>query len=79
MDVLSVSECKNILNKIGSELKVSPKLISTRLLNDYDKSLLMSGLLEMSSLKLFVAVWRDMGMPDHAHGRHVPYNWEVNK
>ncbi|CEG60939.1 hypothetical protein [Legionella micdadei] len=64
MAFLTDSECKKIIFNIGRELNLPPKLISTRLLDDFDKDAMREGLLEISILKRFVEVWRDMGMPD---------------
>lgn len=57
-------ECKKILFTLGIQCGVSPKLISTRLLDDFDKDDIREGLIDISVLKRFVEVWRDMGMPD---------------
>lgn len=65
----SVTECKSIIFKCGLASGVSPKLISTRLLSDSDKTLMRKGLIEISLLKQFVEVWRDNGMPDQVSGR----------
>ena len=79
MDGLTVVECKKILSKLGMKLGVSPRLISERLLSDQDKTDMMEGILEISSLEFSIAVWMDNGMPDYAHGKTLDYETEKRR
>jgi hypothetical protein len=67
--MLTEKECKKILFNLGIELGVSPNLISTRLLDDYDKSNMMTVDFSIESLRAHIEVWRDSGMPDYANGK----------
>lgn len=73
------NECKKILFSIGIKLGVSPQLISSRLLSDIDKSDMMHGLIEISSLEAYTELWRDAGLPDYAHGKTETYQHEKNR
>ncbi len=66
-------QCQRILFKIGINLGVSPKLISTRLLSSEDKEDMLSGVLVLDALELAVKAWRDAGMPEYANGKFEPY------
>lgn len=74
--MISDEECKKIISKLGWALGVSPKLITTRLLDDLDKNYIRHGLIDIVDLKKAVEVWRDNGMPDYAHGKDVPMKYE---
>jgi len=72
-------ECKKILFSLGIKLGVSPKLISTRLLNDLDKSDMMQGLIEISSLEAHTELWAKSGLPDYANGKTESYQEEKSR
>jgi hypothetical protein len=57
-------ECKRILSKIGFSLGVSPRIISTKLMDSDDKKDLMSGKLTVESLHTAVKTWIENGMQD---------------
>ena len=64
----SKDECKKILSKLGFKLGVSPKLIATRLLSEYDKTDMLHGNLDLDSLELHVKIWVANKMPNYAYG-----------
>ncbi len=66
-------ECQRQLFKIGIELGVSPKLISTRLLSKDDKDDMVRGLIPIDSLVTAVRVWMGNGMQDYANGSYERY------
>lgn len=69
----TVEECKRMISKLGFELGVSPRLITTRLLDAKDKKDLVCGLLPVESLREGVKLWLKNEMPDYAHGQTQPY------
>ena len=69
-------EVFRILSKLGFALGVSPNLIITRLLDDNDLTNAMIAGLDISSLRASIAVWRDNGFCDYAHGKTVPMSME---
>jgi len=70
--MLTVDECKKIISKIGLRLGVSPKLITTRLLDEEDKVNMMTASFEIVELEAAVKVWRDNGMPDYVTRKTEP-------
>lgn len=67
-------QCQHQIFKIGLDLGVSPKLISTRLLSKDDKEDMLQGLIEYDYLVTGVRVWMLNGMPDYANGLHERYS-----
>lgn len=61
-------ECKRILSRVGLKLGVSPNLISSRLLDPYDKELMLSGEVTFEILCVATKMWMDAAMPDYANG-----------
>lgn len=66
-------QCKKILSKIGFEIGISPKLISTRLLSKEDKDDMLSGELTKEIIIVHVRVWITNKMPDYTNGKFAPY------
>ncbi len=66
---MTIDQCKRKLFKIGLELGVSPKLISTRLLSQDDKNDMLNDLIPDDALLLHVKVWKENGMPEYANGK----------
>mgnify|MGYP001570774667 CR=1 FL=1 len=71
--VPTTEQCKHQLFKIGIELGVSPKLISTRLLSEDDKNDMVAGLIDHTTLVTAVEVWISNGMPNYAQGSTERY------
>lgn len=69
-------ECKSLISSVAWSLGVSPRLISTRLLDDNDKNDLRHGLVSESELECAVEVWRGNGMPDYANGKTLALKYE---
>lgn len=66
-------DCQRKLFRIGIELGVSPKLISTRLLSKEDKQDMLDGLIPDEALFVHVKCWIEAGMPNYSEGQTEPY------
>lgn len=62
------AECKKIITDVAWELKISPRLISMRLLNEEDKQCIRIGEVGIVELKCHVEAWMASGMPNYASG-----------
>jgi hypothetical protein len=60
-------QCKEIIKALGIEFNVSPRLISERLLNDFDKLDMMNEVLTIEALRCFISAWINAGMPDYVN------------
>lgn len=69
---MTKDEVFRILSKLGFQLGVSPNLIINRLLDDHDLGNAMAAGIDISSLRASIAVWRDNGFCDYAHGKTEP-------
>lgn len=65
-------ECQTAIFNLAIKHGVSPKLITTRLLNDIDKVDMLDGRLTIDDLEANLEVWVESGMPDYASGRTIP-------
>lgn len=75
-NVLTKDQCRKILFNLGIKFGVSPKLISERLLSPEDKEDMLNGIVPINALEAYVAVWKENGMPDYAHGLTISYESE---
>ena len=70
--MISTSEAKQIIKKIGLKLRVSPALISTRLISAQDKCDMLNGDISVEALEQATGAWMDAGMPDYSNGLTSP-------
>ena len=66
MTKLTKEQCQSIIFKLGVQFGVSPRLISTQLLNAKDKVDMMAGELSIEALTAAVGAWVENGMPDYS-------------
>lgn len=66
--MLTKDDCKKIIYRVGTKLKVSPKLIASRLLDDLDKSDMLVAGINIEALEAHIKAWIASGMPDYANG-----------
>lgn len=76
---LTERECQSLITKAAIEVGVSPKYISTRLLDENDKDDMRNGLISYEVLLLHVRVWVNAGMPDYAHGNTAYWKKPTDK
>lgn len=76
---LTDRECQSLITKAAIEVGVSPKYISTRLLDENDKNDMRDGLISYEVLLLHVRLWVNAGMPDYAHGNTAYWKKPTDK
>lgn len=69
-------DCKRMISKTAFKCGVSPRLIATRLLSEDDKQDMLNGDLSLEALEAHVNVWKEVGLPDYAHGNCERYKPE---
>ena len=65
--MLTKEQCQKKIFNVAVKLGVSPKLISTRLLSEVDKTDMLNGLIDEDSLETAVKAWMNAGMPDYVN------------
>ena len=72
MELLTREECKKAVKMLSIDLKVSPKLVISRLLSEQDKVDMTEGLVPIDALRCHIEAWRDNDMPDYVKGHEAP-------
>ena len=70
----TIPECKTILFNLGIRFGISPVLISSLLLNDLDKSDIVSGSIGIVELEAAIEVWKGNGFPDYVGNKKETLN-----
>lgn len=73
---LTDKACKAIIIRVAKKLNVEAKLITTRLMDEQDKEDMRNGLISIEALECHVAVWKQNGLCDYAHGENTPLRYE---
>ena len=73
---LTDKACKAIIIQVAKKLNVEAKLITTRLMDEQDKEDMRNGLISIEALECHVAVWKQNGLCDYAHGKDTPLRYE---
>jgi len=72
MKILTDKECKKAINKLSIDLKVSPRLVISRLLSENDKVDMKAGDLPIDALRCHIVIWMSNDMPDYVKGHEAP-------
>lgn len=76
---LTKEQCQKIIFNAAIKLGCSPKLITTRLLDDQDKVDMKVGLIDIVALECHIEAFMASGMPDYAHGSIETYEEEKKR